>query len=142
MSVRKLDKATLWITFENDKVTVTNENGAVLLHGLADPHTNLYMVHTSAKQLIPLPGPTSTLPHSIHTTHTADNAYNIKAVPALINYYHATIGSPPIASWIKRIHLGYFTGWPGLTVDRVRRYCTKKPQTTYGYQKLIKKNIQ
>jgi hypothetical protein len=85
---------------------------------------------------------TSTQPSSIHTTHTAANAYNIKAVQALINYYHATIGSPPIASWIKRIHLGYFTGWPGLTVDRVQRYCTKKPQTTYGYQKLIKKNIQ
>jgi hypothetical protein len=52
------------------------------------------------------------------------------------------MGSPPIVSWIKQIHLGYFTGWPGLTVDRVQRYCTKKPQTTYGYQKLIKKNIQ
>jgi hypothetical protein len=40
--------------------------------------------------------------------------------------------------------LHWFRSWlkPGLTVDRVQRYCTKKPQTTYGYQKLIKKNIQ
>jgi hypothetical protein len=142
MSVRKLDKANLRTTFENDRVTVTNKTGAVILHGLADPHTALYMVHTSDKHPIPLPGTTSTQPSSIHTTHTAANAYNIKAVPALINYYHATMGSPHIASWIKQIHLGYFTGWPGLTVNRVQCYCTKKPQTTYGYQKLIKKNIQ
>jgi hypothetical protein len=39
MSVQKLDKANLWTTFENDQVTVTNKKGAVILHGLADPHT-------------------------------------------------------------------------------------------------------
>jgi hypothetical protein len=90
MSVRKLDKANLQTTFENDQVNVTNKHGAVILHGIADPHTGLYMVHTSDEQPIPLPSTTSTLPRSIHTTHTAANAYNIKAVPALINYYHAT----------------------------------------------------
>jgi hypothetical protein len=34
MSVRKLDKANLRATFENDQVTVINKNGAVLLHGI------------------------------------------------------------------------------------------------------------
>jgi len=56
---------------------------------------------------------------------TAYNAYTIKAVLALINYYHMTIGSPPIPTWINRINSGYFTGWPGLmssdTAPRIRR---------------------
>ena len=140
MSVRKLDKANLRTTFENNQVIVTNKEGTVILQGTADPSTDLYMVPTSDHP-VPQISP-SKLPGSIHTTHTAANAYTIKAIPALINYYHATICSPPIASWIKKIHLGYFTGWPGLTAIRVQRYCTKKPQTSYGYQKLIKKNIQ
>ena len=46
MSVRKLNKANLRTTFENDQVTVTNKKGAVILHGIADPHTDLYMVNT------------------------------------------------------------------------------------------------
>jgi hypothetical protein len=52
MSVRKLDKANLRTTFENDQVTVTNKKGAVILHGLADPHTNLYMVNNQYPYLV------------------------------------------------------------------------------------------
>ena len=81
--------------------------------------------------------------HAHYTLHAkANSAYTVQAVPTLINFYHATVGYPPIQSWLSSINKGYFVGWPGLTSERVRKYCTKKKQTTFGHQKLVKQNIQ
>ena len=39
---------------------------------------------------------------------SARSAYTIKTVPALINFYHITLGAPPISTWIKAIKQGWF----------------------------------
>jgi len=72
---------------------------------------------------------------------TTAKSYEVKTVEALINYYHMTLGSPPITEWINCINKFWFKSWHGLTADRVRKYCTKKEQTTLGNQRMVKKNV-
>ena len=139
ISVPKLAKANCRTTFETDRAIVTGPDNQVLLTATRDPVKNLYLVHTpNASTALPPPP----VPDKAKQLHTAYNAYTIKAVPDLINYYHATLGYPPVNSWINQINLGFFNDWPGLTADRVRRHCTKKLNTYYGYQKLHSKNTQ
>jgi hypothetical protein len=73
---------------------------------------------------------------------TTAKSYEVKTVDALIDYYHMTLGSPTINEWINCINKSWFKSWPGLTADRVRKYCTKKEQTTFGNQRMISKNVK
>lgn len=75
-----------------------------------------------------------------HRRHRA-NAMTIRTVPALINYYHMTLGAPPIKSWLNAINKGWFVSWPGLTAASVRKYCSDKPQTTYGHMQLQRQGV-
>ena len=148
LSVYRLCKANLDVTFHRNQVVVTNPQGKRVLLGQLDPKTELYMVsmydeteqHTLQGENTPVTG------HRAHYTlqakATANSAYTVQAVPTLINFYHATVGYPPIQSWLSAIDKGYFVGWPGLTSERVRKYCTKKIQTTLGHQKLVKQNVK
>ena len=77
-----------------------------------------------------------------NTIGQAKSAYTIKTVPALINFYHITLGAPLIDTWLKGIRKEWFSSWPALTVERVRQYCTKKPQTPYGHQQMIRQGIK
>ena len=139
LSTRVFAKAGLTTTFEADRALVTDKQGVVKLEGRVDPSLDLYMA------------PLNDLTTALRTSkggralklniHRAANAYKIKAIPALINYYHACLGFPPIDSWAKRIQLGYFQSWPGLTAKRVRKFCTKKPQTDMGYMKMLHQGI-
>ena len=79
-------------------------------------------------------------PSDEHAQHRA-NALTIRAVPALIDYYHMCLGAPPIKSWLAAIDKGWFTSWPGLTADLVRKYCSDKPQTTYGHVQLQRQHV-
>ena len=79
--------------------------------------------------------------HKIRTFHSA-NSVTIRTVPALINYYHMTMGAPPITTWIKAIDNGWFTSFPGLTSARVRQYCTNKLETAKGHMKLQRQHTQ
>ena len=66
----------------------------------------------------------------------------MRTIPALINYYHMTMGAPPINTWIKGIDNGWFTSFPGLTSARVRQYCTNKVETAKGHLKLQRQHVQ
>ena len=96
----------------------------------------------------------TTIPHSSNTTtnqnttstnqlnriHKA-NSITIKSIPALINFYHMTMGAPPIRSWLNAIAKGWFTSFPGLTNDRVKKYCTNKVETAKGHLKLQRQHV-
>ena len=65
----------------------------------------------------------------------------------MISYLHAAAGFIPKATWVNRIALGFYAGWPGLTEQRVRRWLTKEESatleaTTMGHQKLVSQNVQ
>lgn len=77
----------------------------------------------------------------IANKHRAASVHTIKTVLALINFYGITLGAPPINTWVEGIKKGWFTSWPGLDQERVKKYCTKKVQTTYGHQQLLRQGI-
>ena len=106
------------------------------------------MVNVHGKDHATLPGGNTT-PNATKAKATATsttfhraNSITIKTVPALINYYHMTMGAPPVNTWIKAIDNGWFTSFHGLTSKRVRQYCTNKVETAKGHLKLQRQHIQ
>ena len=143
ISVKRLCDSDLEVHFKAKQVTVTDQLGTTtVLAGALDPKTELYMIHLHDQ---PSPVNSVALPGG-DTSSTQQNkqsrcAYTIKTVPALINFYHISLGAPPISTWIKAINLGWFTSWPALTADRVREHCSKKPETAMGHQHTIRQGI-
>ena len=139
VSVNRLCQSDLEVLFKGQQVTVTDEYGTTVMAGELDPSTELYMVNLQDTP------DTYALPKGVTPTSkpigNARSAYTIKTVPALINFYHITLGAPPIETWLKGIKNGWFTSWPALTVERVKQYCTKKTQTTIGHQQTIRQGI-
>ena len=78
--------------------------------------------------------------HARNITFHRTNSINIRAIPALINYYHMTMGAPPISTWLNGIDKGWFTSFSGLTSARIRQYCTNKIETAKGHLKLCSIN--
>ena len=74
--------------------------------------------------------------------HRAQSAYEVQAIPELINYYHGAAGYPVKDTWIKAIKKGHYIGWPGLTAKRVRRHLKRSPHTDNGHQHLIRQGIR
>ena len=136
--MKRLFDSDFEVNFKGKHVTITDQFGTTILAGLLDPTTELYMVNLHDQGVTPdddaLPGGTNISPKP---AKAARSAYTIKTVPALINFYHITLGAPPISTWIKAINLGWFSSWPVLIADRVREYCTKKPETALGHQHTI-----
>ena len=72
--------------------------------------------------------------------HSA-NSLTIRTTPALINFYHLTLGAPSITTWLSAIEKGWFSSFPGLTSRRVRQYCTNKIETAKGHLKLQRQHV-
>ena len=72
---------------------------------------------------------------SVHT-------YEVKSFRSLINFYHKTWCYLPTLIWIDAINKGYFVGWPGLTADRVRKFCKQKEETAKGHMRQLLSNIR
>ena len=77
-------------------MTITDHLGTTILAGALDPKTELYMVHLhdniSPSDDASLPEGDTMAPHGAKQVRSA---YTIKTVPALINFYHITLGAPP-----------------------------------------------
>ena len=123
-------------------------DGTPVLLGTLDKQTELYMVDVHSTPPCTIQGgnnsqairPSSQAIQSIPTFHQA-NSVTIRTVPALINYYHMTLGAPPISTWLNAIDKGWFTSFPGLTSSRVRQYCTNKIETAKGHLKLQRQHV-
>lgn len=115
--------------------------GELATRGRRDLFRNLY--------LIPIPHATQGVEAANNNNklcytseQLATNAYKLRAVLALISYLHGCAGYPTKATWIARIEMGFYNGWPGLTASRVRKCLPNSDSTTMGYQKLIRQNIR
>ena len=150
LSVKQLCDSDLAVVFQKDKVQVIKPTaskvevpGDTLIEGQVDPQTQLYMVNLPTNQApITAPGGDTCIHNDNRYLSHKANLITIKPVQQLINFYHMTFGAPPISSWKKAIQNGWFTTWPGLTASRVTKYCSKKPETIYGHQRLINQHIQ
>ena len=70
------------------------------------------------------------------------NAYELRAQPALIRYYHAAAGFPTKLTWLKAIEAGHFSSWTGLTAAAVRRNFPESRETWKGHGRKVKMNLR
>ena len=154
LSVNKLCAGDLAVLFHGPTATVFKPHsdtvtidGEPIMVGSLDKATELYMVQVNAPSKLQGGNPSSkdTIKEYISNTqpsfHRA-NSLTIRTVPALINFYHLTLGAPSITTWLQAIDKGWFSNFPGLTSGRVRQYCTNKMETAKGHLKLKRQHVQ
>ena len=131
LSVKKMCAGDLAVLFYGREATVFKPakntihiDGTPVLLGSLDKKTELYTVNVHGGPLHILRGGNTV--HDINNTanktnelihsnfHQA-NSLTMCTIPALINYYHMTMGAPSITTWIKAINKGWFASFPGLT---------------------------
>ena len=151
------------VHFDEHHVKVYNQANKLLLVGHRDPLRNLYMIpieDSQEKENAPVPrvGPKKQssgnsmriiapgIPRSLSfpksLEHKAASAYEIRNVPALISYLHATAGWIPKETLLDGINNNFYRSWPGLTAPRVRKHLKKQEITVFGHQKLVRKGIR
>ena len=82
--------------------------------------------------------PTSTFPGAA----LAHSVYKMTTLQDLVIYLHHACFSPVPSTWIKAIDAGYFSTWPGLTSDLVRKHLPKSVATAKGHLRLDRKNVR
>ena len=134
LSVKTLCDNDLDVLFKRDKVTVTNEGGDTVLEGALDPTTDLYMVPLDdPPDAAPPQGGDLHKPKAMSTKEagsTKRNTPNTKNVANQVNMHHLALGSPTKATFLQAIEKGWLTGFPSLTVENAKQFCTKKAQNS------------
>jgi hypothetical protein len=129
--------------FDWNKVEIWFQD-TIILHGTQDPHTNVWIIP------LQLPNPNQPPPRPLpgHLEHQANNAtpqansvYHTSTQANLIQFLHASCGSPVPSTWIKAIDNGHFATWPGLTADLVRTHLPKSTATVKCHLNQQRKNI-
>jgi hypothetical protein len=142
-SVGKLCDSGLHATFSDTNVVFTDTAPVVTSTVVMEGQCNGGVYSTPMSQPATLPRvPTGSISGTASLATNATKVYKVKTVDALINCYHMTLGSPPISEWINCNNKSWFKSWHGLSADRVRKFCTKKEQTTVGNQQMISKSIK
>jgi hypothetical protein len=118
------------VSFSAPIVTV-NKGGTSLFVGWRDHSTGLWRIDLTGQ-------PTST----ISRTDAANNVYETRSISDTIAYLHATCFSPVKDTWIKSIAAGDFSGWPGLSVNSVRKYLAKVDATVKGHMNQQRQNTR
>jgi hypothetical protein len=113
------------------------KDGVTTIIGLRDPSTGMWLVDME-------PSRTPTLLPIRHPTykHQANSAYEQKTKVQLIDFLHRACFSPTVSTWTQAIEKNFFTTWPGLTADAVRKYLPKSLATAKGHLKATRKNLR
>jgi hypothetical protein len=120
-------------------------NGETILRGWRDLATNMWrisLIPDGGQNIIPADNNdyfTSEVPMP---DFFANSIYECETTGQLIQFYHATMGSPVTSTWCKAIDAGYFRGWPGLTSTRVRRFIKVVDETEMGHMDQRKVGIR
>jgi hypothetical protein len=82
-------------------------------------------------------------PHSINLlTPASANATILPHLRDRIAFYHATLFSPVLSTWIDAINNGYLDSWPELTAKQVQQYRPHSEATTMGHMHAQRSNIR
>ena len=57
------------------------------------------------------------------------------------NFFHAVAFSPVPSTFIRTIHRGHFSSWPGLTTNLISKHLTKSITTSKGHLKMQFQNL-
>jgi hypothetical protein len=123
-------------------VVINNKTKQVILEGRRDPAIRLWLIPILQKKLQVQNKFKFEIPPTA-VTHAANSAYHQKTIPKLIQFLHVTAGSPPVKTWCKAIDNNFFSSWPGLTSQAVRKHLPKSEATTMGHlHNMIRKGIR
>ena len=121
--------------FTQHHVNIDNiNNGRTILRGPCDPTTGLWTIDLQPPNGTSLPQnqfPVVPLPFS--SCPQSNNVHAHFKKRDIAQYIHAACGSPVPSTWLKAIEAGYFTTWPGLTTELVRRHLPKSMATAKGH---------
>ena len=96
-----------------------------------------------------IPFPMKYLSQAIKSTITNQHHHTLNVITQknqptkhLIQYLHATLGSPSKSTLLHAIRNNHLIGWPGLTIDNVNKYLTETPATAKGHLDQHRQNLQ
>ena len=113
LSLGQLCDAGCTITLTSTTLEVLY-HGTCILQGTRTPLTRLWHVAIGDQ-----PDSTAPPPSPTHSAYLAAGG----ATPAhLVAFHHASLGAPALSTLEKALRLNYITGFPGLTVDTLRRH--------------------
>jgi hypothetical protein len=127
-----LTDAGLTVIYTADSVTIQDSAGVTVLSGARSPSTRLWMIDLPAK---PVSVPQIAAPpcHAAAVIHHENDSQ-------LINFYHATLGSPAISTFVEATARGYLDCIPHLTVRKIRRNKPHTVATSLGHLDQTHKN--
>ena len=118
ISIPKLCDAGCIAIFDKQKVTIKlKQSHKVTLQGTRCPITGLWKI------------PITTNP----VTHMANSVTQPQTTAELVQFSHATLGSPPLSSFKAAIKKHMLQGFPGLTLANVNKYPPKSIATFKGH---------
>lgn len=135
VSVRKLSTHRLTILFNEDTVTVNNKHGDTIIIDEHNVIRNLYMIRIIMTITDVFPR-VKKLPQQ-----QASNAYKIQTAHALVSYLHATAGFLSEETFLCGIEKNFYSPWPSISAQRVRRHLKQLEFTTLGHLKIICRSI-
>ena len=108
----------------------------VLLQGERDNRTGLWQLDLNPASPSKAPSPSTNTANStyeINFVNSANSVYELVKQGDIVKYLHQACGSPVKSTWLKAIEAGYFTTWPGLTTDLVKKHLPKSLASAKGH---------
>ena len=108
---------------------------APTITGPRDPSSGMYLANL--KQL--------TRPSSLPSTPVhqfSNHIYDMRTKVDLAKYLHLCAWSPVPDTWIKSIENNFFTTWPGLTSQLVKKHLPKSLPTAQGHLKMVRQHVR
>jgi len=150
LSVGKFCDSNLIVLFDKNNVYMCKKEdidvpaivqGNEVMRGRRDPVSKLYVVplHKEHHKLPRVEG--DSVPR-VKIPSMANSAYEVQTAGTLMNFFHRTCLCVPLATWKAAIAKNYFLTWPGLTKERVHKYCTVKVETGKGHMRMIPSNTR
>ena len=132
LSIGKLCDSNYTAVFtKNDvkicKTTLNIPTHEIILKGHRNPTNGLYItdIHNA----------------NVHVANKVDHLPNTTTKNAITFLYLAAF-SPAISTLTKAIQKGFFSSWPGLTVDAIKKYVANMPHVRAGRLDHVRKNIR
>ena len=71
-----------------------------------------------------------------------NNVFKMRTIPDIITYHHQSLWNPTVKAWTRAIDKGYFSTFPGLTSQAVRKHLRPSIATAKGHMTKERQNIR
>ena len=108
---------------------------APTITGLRSPSSGMYIANLSQLTATPTLPPSDKHQYSNHV-------YDMRTKVDLATYLHLCAWSPVPDIWIKGIEDNFFSTWPGLTSQLVKKHLPNSIHSAQGHLKMIRQHIR